>query len=90
MPVIKPDGVYLDERWSNGARVRVFLFDEPVEGEHASDRIQLHITTADGNERGWLMNIEDAVSIITGLSAAMNAALWKDIPISKNYQADSK
>ena len=61
--------------WHNGAFVEVLFYQEPQPGEDPSDRIHLMVTDRNGDKDGWLMNAEDAVSIIRGLTAALQAAV---------------
>jgi hypothetical protein len=68
------------ELWGNGAFIEVLFYDEPQPDQDPSDRIHLLITQADGKRRGWLMNVEDANSIIGGLSVGIRCALEKRVP----------
>jgi len=65
-----PDRVFLVE-WHNGASIQVLYHKEPQPGEHPCDRIRLLCTSKDGNQRGWLMNDQDADAIIMGLTSAL-------------------
>lgn len=66
--------------WSNKARIDVYFHEQPLEGKHESDRIQLILTPADGKPRGWIMNVADATDIIYGLSKAMGMAIEEGVP----------
>ena len=68
--------------WKNGAKIEVVYYSRPLEGEAKNDCIQLLITPAEGETRGWLMNIQDANDIIYGLSKAISVAIEKG---RKNY-----
>ena len=58
--------------WPNKAKIEVFVHQQPVPGEHYSDRIRMIITSKDGNERGWLMNDQDVHAIVFGLTQALD------------------
>jgi len=60
-----------------------FLFyPEKLKGEDNSDRIHLLIKPYNSKMRGWLMNIEDAIVIIRGLSICIQKAIENRIPPS--------
>ena len=65
----------------NGTWIEVLFYQDRQPDHIHSDRIQLIIHPADGKKRGWIMNIEDAVEIIQGLSTAINKALAANIPV---------
>lgn len=67
------------EVWSNGTIIEVLCYSEPQPDTVESDRIHLLITTG-GKTTGWLMNIEDAIAIISGLSRAMSKAIDLGVP----------
>lgn len=69
------------EIWHNGAFIEVLFYQEQQPGKHPSDRIHLMVTDGEGNRSGWLMNTEDAVSIIRGLTTAVQAAIESNIPV---------
>lgn len=84
-----PDGKFWDRvqtSWGNGTRIEFLLHEGPLPGEDPSDRLQVLVTDCDGLSRGWLMNIEDAVLIIRGLSRLVDNALRLGFPISSNYE----
>jgi hypothetical protein len=68
------------EVWSNGAIIETLCYSEPQEGSVNSDRIHLIITDGNGERTGWLMNIEDAIAIIGGLSRAVSRAIDLGVP----------
>lgn len=61
--------------WGNGAKIEVFYYDKPVEGEYIHDRFHILITPADSKPRGWMMTLEEAVDLIYGLAKASSRAL---------------
>lgn len=67
-----------------GRTVYEFLFyPKPLDGEDPSDRIHVIITDLEGNRRGWLMNVEDAIVFIRGLSVCMQKAIEAgDVPFT--------
>lgn len=67
------------EVWANGA-MEVLFYDEPQPGEDPSDRIHWLITGFDGEKRGFLLNVEDAVAVISGLSSAVRRAIYTGVP----------
>lgn len=67
--------------WANGAVAEVLFYDEPQPGHDVSDRIHLLITPAGGERRGWLMNIEEAVEVISGLTIGMRKAIETGVPM---------
>ena len=69
------------EVWGNGTLIEVLCYSQPQIGNVESDRIHLLITPAGGERLGWLMNIEDALAIIGGLSRAASKAIDLDIPV---------
>ena len=89
MSVMSPKDEFLDyscEEWSTGGKMEFILYEKPIEGEHPSDQLQLLITPTGGERRGWLMNIEDAVTIIRGLSRLVDNALATGKPVSGDYE----
>jgi len=83
------EGDYWDRvqsTWCNGATMEFLLYHDPLEGEHPSDRLQMIVTDCDGDKRGWLMNIEDAMVIIRGLSRLVDNALRVGMQISGDYE----
>ena len=68
--------------WHNGAFIEVLFYEQPQPSQDASDRIHLLITPAKGKRRGWLMNVEDAIAIIRGLSVAITHAIEQGVPIN--------
>lgn len=73
----EPDRIYSSE-WNNQV-IEVIVYSKPLQGFDPSDRIRLRIHTQ--NTREVTMNIEDAISIIHGLSKAVELALAEDHPI---------
>lgn len=88
--------VHQREWEGNGARIEILYYPDPQPGEDWSDRIHLLITPAGEAPRGWLMNVEDAMTIIHGLSGAVDRAIHDMIPpypievehFSKNGRTD--
>ncbi len=70
------------ERWRNGACIESLYYPDPLAGEDPSDRIQLLVTSAKGEPRGWLMNAQDAIAMIRTLSAALARALEPKPPLN--------
>lgn len=68
------------ELWSNGAFIEVLVYSQPQPGYDGSDRIHLMVTDCDGKRRGWLMNIEDATAIVTGLQKGIEKVKECGIP----------
>jgi len=65
-----------------GSTVYDFIFyEEEQEGEDPSDRIHLLITTADDQRVGGLMNAQDALTIIEGLTVCVQRAIEAGIPL---------
>jgi len=67
------------ELWGNGAILEMLFYSE-LQNDEPSDRIHLMITDSDGARHGWLMNVEDAIGIIRGLSVATQKAIGANIP----------
>lgn len=66
-----------------GETVYEFLFyPEPLPGEDQSDRIHVLITDRHGKRCGWLMNVEDAIVFIRGLSVCMQKAVEAGVPFT--------
>jgi hypothetical protein len=66
-----------------GNSVYEFLFyEEQQPGQDPSDRIQIIITTADGSKQGWLMNVEDSMIFIRGLSVCVQKAIRAGVPLA--------
>lgn len=70
--------VYL-EVWGNGF-IDVLFYDEPELGEDESDRIHLMVHGFGGDTRGFLMNTQDAMAMIHGLSTAVQRAIEAGVP----------
>lgn len=70
--------VYL-EVWSNGF-IDVLFYQEPQEDEDPSDRIHLMVHDFDGGVRGHIMNVEDAICIVHGLTTAIQHAIGAGVP----------
>lgn len=68
--------------WANGARIEVLLYSEPQPGEDPSDRIHLLVTDQGGERRGWLMNQEDALAVMTLLEMAACRAAARGYPFN--------
>ena len=67
--------------WHNGCFIEVLFYEEEQPGEHPSDRIQLLVTDSEGIRDGWLMNVDDALSIVRGLVTAIQIAIESDTPV---------
>lgn len=63
------------EVWGNGSMIELLYYPQPLPGEDESDCIQVIVTAAGGKPRGWLMNIEDANSLIHALSTGIRLAI---------------
>lgn len=63
------------EVWGNGAAFELVYYGKPLPGEDESDCIHVFVTAAGGTRRGWLMNIEDANSMIHALSTGIRLAI---------------
>lgn len=72
--------------WENGQLIEVLFYEEPQDGEDPSDRIHLLITPEGEKPRGWLMNVDDAISIIEGLSMGCRLAMKAGIPTQGEEQ----
>ena len=57
------------------------VYDEVQPGEDPSDRIHLLITDWKGERRGWLMNVEDALILIQGLSTCCRVVMERGLPL---------
>ena len=89
MGTFNPKGEWLDyqcEESVNGPKFEFILYDGPQPDEHPSDVMHMLITDADGNRRGWVMNVEDAMIIIRGLSRLVDNALMVGAMISIHYE----
>jgi len=83
------EGDYWDRiqsTWGNGATMEFLLYYEPLVGEDPTDRLQMIVTDCDGNKRGWLMNIEDAMVVIRGLSRLVDNAIRLGLSVSGDYE----
>lgn len=60
--------------------VRVVYYSESLAGENPADRIHLMIQPAGEAQRGWIMTISEAESIITGLEIAIERARADSVP----------
>lgn len=58
-----------------------FLYENPQPNEEESDRINVIIKDYDGKFTNWLMNVEDAVVFIRGLSLCIQKAIEIGIPL---------
>ena len=68
------------EVWANGA-MEVLFYADPQPDVDPSDRIHWMITGFDGERRGFLMNVEDAIAAIRGLSLGVQRALSANVPL---------
>jgi hypothetical protein len=59
-----------------------FFYEEEQPDEDPSDRIHVIITTADGHKTGWLMNVQDAMIFIRGLSVCVQKAIEAGVPLT--------
>jgi len=67
------------EVWANGA-MEVLFYTEPQPDTDPSDRIHWMITGFDGERRGFLMNVEDTIATIRGLSIGIQCAIEMGVP----------
>lgn len=75
-----PERVYL-AAWPNGVQHDVWFLEEPLAGHAESDRIYLRLVDKKGLEHNFLMNIEDANSLIIGLSLGIRKSLDAGVPV---------
>ncbi len=73
--------------WGNGAFVEVLVYKEALVDEDESDRIQLLVTPAGCPSRGWLMNAEDAMTIIQGLAIAVSQVINENYPLTPQSES---
>lgn len=71
-----------EHEWANGARIATVVYLTPVADEDESDRIQLLVTDQDGQQRGWLMNVEDALAMISCLTDAIARVVEERLPLT--------
>jgi len=71
--------IYL-EVWRNLA-CEVLFYTEVQPNADPSDRIHLMIHAGDCVRRGFLMNVQDALSIVHGLTTAIQRSIAADIPL---------
>lgn len=71
--------IYL-EVWGNGFFDFLF-YDEPQEDADPSDRIHMMIHGFDGERSGLLLNVEDGLAIIRGLTAGIQFAIAANVPV---------
>lgn len=64
--------------WKNGMVVETYVYGED-EAPNAWDVIGLRVRSGSGRVQSFFMDIEDAVSIISGLSRAIEIALEKRV-----------
>jgi hypothetical protein len=64
----------------NGAMIETLCYSERQPGLVDSDRIHLKVRDGEGDKQGWMMNIEDAESIIQGLANAIQKAKGLGVP----------
>ncbi len=69
-----------DESWRNGVRIEVYFHEQIVEGYDDSDRIELVVTTEDGDRPSLMMNVEDAIGVIRGLAGGIQRVI--DVGVS--------
>jgi hypothetical protein len=58
-----------------------FFYEQEQPDEDPSDRIHVIITTAAGHKTGWLMNVEDAMIFLRGLSVCVQKAIQAGVPL---------
>ena len=67
--------------WPNQS-IEVLVHYSTLAGHDPSDRIHLIVRNKDSKQgRGWLMNVEDAASVISGLAQATEVALIQGFPL---------
>lgn len=92
MSTLTPKGDFLDyslEEWKNGSKIEFILYPGAIEGEDPSDQLQMVVVDQDGKMRGWIMNVEDAITIIRGLSRLVDNAIATNKPVSSNYEVNN-
>lgn len=76
--------IVFEREWDgNGARIEVLYYPpphKPYDDADPSDQMQLIITDGDGTTRGWLFNVEDALTLIEGVSKAAYMAVFDGVP----------
>lgn len=77
------------QTWGNKAEIEVVFYPETIPGEDPSDRIQMFVTPAGKDTRGWLLNVEDAVAVIRGLSIGIQECVFADVP-TRPYVPDRR
>lgn len=58
-----------------------FFYVEPQPDENPSDRINVIIRESNGKSVNWLMNVEDAIIFIRGLSICIQKAMDVGVPL---------
>jgi hypothetical protein len=76
--------VYL-ESWANGYFDFLF-YSEPQEGFDPSGRIHFMIKRFNMNPVGLLMNVEDAISIVRGLTICIQEAIAAGVPTKPEHK----
>jgi hypothetical protein len=70
--------IYL-EIWRNGC-MEVLFYSEPQPDVDVSDRIHLLIHGFGTGKRGLLMNVQDAIAMVHGLSTGIQRAIEAGVP----------
>jgi hypothetical protein len=65
--------------FTNGATIRVYFADEPMDGWHLSDRIRLEMKPAGKAAFDVTMNAVEASMVLEGLTLAIREAIDKGV-----------
>lgn len=79
--------IYL-ELWGNGF-IDVLFYDEPQPDADPSDRIHLLVHGFGGERRGFIMNVQDAICMVHGLSTGIQRAIEAGVPMRPAEQEPS-
>ena len=60
--------------YETGARIEVLFHEEALPGECEADRIQVLLTSMDSERHGWLMTVNEAHDLRTGVDLAIERA----------------
>lgn len=66
----------------NGVLITVMLHEDPVDGFHPADRIQLTLADSKGLRGAYFMTALEAMAIAEGLNRACVMAIANDMPTS--------
>lgn len=71
---------YYVEAWGNGY-IDFLFYSEPQPGFDPSDRIHFMIKGFDFGPKGFLLNAEDAISLVRGLTVGIQMAIAAGVPL---------